>query len=573
MCKKVTLNKFLAFIIISLFIVMLISPIITAIDIKKNNLDILEHSTLNNYEQKASSNLIIENIICGLGITVVIKNNGTYDISNITLNITISGGTFIIIPESVYRIQILYSGQSIESHIRIFGIGLGKNNPYPEITITPRAAHTHAEKRMIIAKIIGPFVKKVGDILNNPNSYDGYTLFSPMMSINTYLIDNNGEIAHKWESKYTPGLSAYLLENGNLLRTASPLPNTQFLAGGSGGRVEIIDWNGTVIWKFDYSTENYLLHHDVEMLPNGNILMIAWDVKNYTEAIDAGRNPNLLPMKIWPGHIIEVEPTGSEGGNIVWEWYVWDHLIQDFDPTKDNYGVIADHPELIDINYAASLKQDFTHINSIDYNEKYDQILLSVHAFNEIWIIDHSTTTEEAADHSGGRYGKGGDMLYRWGNPQTYHAGSDIDQMLFGQHDAQWIEAGCPGEDNIIIFNNGVRRPGGMYSSVDEIIPPIDSDGNYAMDYSSAFGPEGLFWTYTAENPKNFFSINIAGAQRLPNGNTLICEGTKGRFFEISLEKETLWEYINNIPNLNLNHVFKIQRYSPDYPGLKNILI
>ena len=119
-----------------------------------------------------------------------------------------------------------------------------------------------------------------------------------------------------------------------------------------------------------------------------------------------------------PDHVIEVEPNGSSGGNIVWEWHVWAHLIQDYDPAKDNYGVVEDHPELIDINFMAiSAGKDLNHINAIDYNEEFDQILLTSAGQDEIWVIDHSTTTEESAGHTGGTSGKGGDLLYRWGNP------------------------------------------------------------------------------------------------------------------------------------------------------------
>ena len=77
---------------------------------------------------------------------------------------------------------------------------------------------------------------------------------------------------------------------------------------------------------------------------------------------------------------------------------------------------------------------------------------------NEIYIIDHSTTTLEASEHSGGNSGMGGDILYRWGNPEAYRAGTNNDQKLFGQHDVQWIESNRPNSGELIVFNNGNGR-------------------------------------------------------------------------------------------------------------------
>ncbi|MCG8532210.1 MAG: aryl-sulfate sulfotransferase, partial [Desulfovibrionales bacterium] len=236
------------------------------------------------------------------------------------------------------------------------------------------------------------------ELKKNSTIYEAYTLFSPLQSKVTYLINNSFEVVHTWNSQYNPGNSVYLLENGNLFRTAFLVPNAnkKFQAGGMGGCVEEIDWEGNVVWDFTYSSDQYLLHHDIEKLPNGNILMIAWEYKSSEEAITAGRNPELLrDNELWPDHIIEIQPTGSQGGEIVWEWHIWDHLIQDYDRAKENYGVVSKHPELIDLNYIGSRGPeakgaDWNHINSIDYNEEFDQILLSVHGFNEIWIIDHS---------------------------------------------------------------------------------------------------------------------------------------------------------------------------------------
>jgi len=418
-------------------------------------------------------------------------------------------------------------------------------------------------------------------------SSDGYILFNPEFSKNIYLMNKAGEIVHKWRSRHGQGLPVYLLENGNLLRGCSSGTGLQirFMVGGFTGRVEMFNWDGELVWEYVISDRRSCLHNDIEPLPNGNILMTVWEYITRAEAIAAGVDTSLLNR--WGGmlidHIIEVEPTPPKGGNIVWEWNPLDHLIQDYDSTKENYGIVADHPELIDLNskgrftyfnFAIPLMSaDFTHINSIDYNETFDQILLSSLRLNEIWVIDHSATTEEAKGHTGGRYGKGGDLLYRWGNPQNYRAGNANDQKIFTQHDARWVESGYPGEGHITIFNNGWLRLDGKYSSVEEIVPPVDSNGNYYLEPGSAYGPKEQTWTYIANPPTSFLSYQLSGAQRLPNGNTLICSGEQGTFFEVTPEKEVVWKYFNwlPLPIGDLNHVFKIQFYPPDYAGLKGL--
>jgi hypothetical protein len=386
----------------------------------------------------------------------------------------------------------------------------------------------------------------------------GYNLFAPLNSTTTYLTDGDGDIVYTWDSAYRPGNAVYLLENGHLLRTGNTGPGS-FNAGGAGGIVEEIAPDGTVVWEFEYANSQHRLHHDIEPLPDGNVLMIAWERKTEAEALAAGRDPALLTDgELWPDTVIEVDP---DTGAIVWEWHIWDHLVQDYDAGQANYGVVADHPELIDLNYNApgtpSGDADWNHVNAIDYNAELDQILLSVHNFSEIWVIDHSATTAEAAGHSGGDSGQGGDLLYRWGNPAAYDAGDAGDQQLFVQHDAQWIPAGYPGAGHILVFNNGTGRPGGNYSSVDEIVPPVDGSGHYTSS-----GPSAPTWTYRAGNPTDFYATNISGAQRLPDGNTLICDGPDGYFFEVTPEGESVWEYDHG------SSVFRVTRYAADYAGL-----
>jgi hypothetical protein len=345
-----------------------------------------------------------------------------------------------------------------------------------------------------------------------------------------------------WASSYFPGVAVWWLGDGTILRTIRTGSGGGY--GGSGGGVQKVEWDGTVIWDFRYNTNGDLSHHDVKSLPNGNVLLIAWETKTRTEAIAAGRNPSYVSNNgFWPDHVIEVQPTGPSSGDIVWEWHVWDHLIQDYDTSKENYGVVGDHPELVDVNYVTSTDRDWMHTNSIDYNVEFDQILISIHNFNEIWIIDHSTTTEEAAGHNGGTSGKGGDLLYRWGNPMTYDAGTTTDRKLFSQHDASWIDEGCPGEGDILVFNNGANRPSSHYSTVDEIIPPVNENGEYYLQPGSAYGPVAQTWIYTANPPTSFYASHISGAWRLPSGNTLITNGETGKIFEVTPEGSSVWQY------------------------------
>jgi len=427
-------------------------------------------------------------------------------------------------------------------------------------------------------KILFPFLvlltlahsqyRNVGIMINDSSSYVGYTLFTPKFSHNTYLIDNMGLLVHRWESQYNPGASAYLLEDGTLLRSAQ-LPD-----GPQHGGFQLLDWDGTVLWEYAYGRQ----HHDIEPMPNGNVLMITNDRRSANQAIAAGRNPDLVGNAIRSLKLIEVANTDT-GTAIVWEWTLWDHLIQDYDSTKANYGVVKDHPELLDLNYARDAAENWIHPNSVDYHPEFDQVLISSRKFNEIWIIDHSTTTAEAASHSGGRYGRGGDLLYRWGNPAAYERGDSTDRQLFGQHDAAWVLPDRPGAGNITVFNNGVDRPEGAYSTVEEIIPPVDSTGTYYLENDSTYGPVAPVWEYKAPNPEDFYASRFSSAQRLPNGNTLICSGVGGIFFEVTPEKEIVWKYINPVTpdgpivqgdSVYQNDVYRIDRYGPDYAGLKD---
>jgi hypothetical protein len=421
----------------------------------------------------------------------------------------------------------------------------------------------------------------VGLFLNRPESFAGYTLFAPKHNTVIYLLDNAGRVVHLWKSAYEPGQSVYLKPNGNLLHCCFT-KNRGFTSGGEGGRVEEFDWDGNLVWEFEYSSDQYLSHHDIAPLPNGNLLMLAVEKKSLEDCASAGFAPDQLrDRQLFPDSVIEVKPLYPKGGTIVWRWRVWDHLIQERDRAKANYGDVAAHPERIDVACnGRGIPAFWNHMNSIAYNPKLDQVMLSVRGCNELWLLDHSTTTEEAAGHTGGAHGKGGDLLYRWGNPAAYRRGGSGDRQLVQQHDAQWIPEGCPGAGNITIFNNGYDRG---WSSIEEIAPPLDDQGRYVLAKGAAYGPEKPLWHYEAKQRTDFFSSEISGAHRLPNGNTLVCAGVAGTLFEITPAGETVWQYVNpmvrggilaqgELPGKDQrghfwNAVFKVHRYAPDYPA------
>jgi len=274
----------------------------------------------------------------------------------------------------------------------------------------------HARRRFIICLFTLAFLP----FLSSCNSQvDGeLVLFAPLFSTSTYLVDNDNHVVKEWSSQYQAGQSAYLFEDGSILRAGqvrdadnffvkaiAELPN-MVLGFNVGGIMEQISAANQVEWRFSFFGDSFMPHHDVELLPNGNVLLIAWEYKTPRQAIEAGRDPSLVTKNgLWVDAIFEIEPIGEAGGKVVWEWHSWDHMVQAFDPTKDNYGVLSENPGKLNINHEGHLllAADLMHANSITYIKEWDQVILSSYNFSEFYIIDHSTTSAEAAGESGGK--------------------------------------------------------------------------------------------------------------------------------------------------------------------------
>ncbi|MBU0765266.1 MAG: aryl-sulfate sulfotransferase [Bacteroidetes bacterium] len=389
---------------------------------------------------------------------------------------------------------------------------------------------------------------------NAQETYGGYTLYNTINGYTTYLVDIDGNIAHSWSCNVGCAYVVYLMENGHLMR-AGKYSGNQLNSAAISGMVQEIDWDGNVVWQYVYSTSTYCTHHDIEPMPNGNVLLVAYEVRSSAEALHAGSSSS---GEVWSERIVEVEPSGTNGGNIVWEWHLWDHLVQDHDPSKDNYGVVADHPELLNINFTGSKQKwgdDWIHANGVDYNPDLDQVVFSSHNLSEIYVIDHSTTTAEAAGHAGGNSGKGGDFLYRWGNPQAYDAGGSGDQVLDVTHDAHWVHAQCSFEGYLMTFNN----QGCNGSCVNVIEPPYDGY-NYSITPGAAYEPATSTWTHDCLSNAN----GQSGAHFLDNGNLFVSLNS-GYLYEVTSDGTQVWSFNTG------GNIGKAFRYGPCYPGVSEI--
>jgi len=315
-------------------------------------------------------------------------------------------------------------------------------------------------------------------------SFNGLTLISPMGTKSIYLIDDLGETKHQWTSSYTPGLSAYLLPSGNLLRTGSD--NTgYFSVGGKGGYIEEMDWEGNQIWLYKYSDEEKSLHHDIERLPNGNTLALTWEVKD----------------DIWTEVIIEIEKDGATGGNIVWSWDIWDHL--------DELG----------LDSSTATVEDWIHLNSIDYNQATNQIMVSSRSHNQVWIINKSDASIATI--------------------------STVD--ISAQHDAKWIDD-TSASSNISIFDNG-----------QSFSRSVEVDSNL----------QNIIWSYGNANDEYFYANHISGTQRLSNGNTLVCSGVDAIIFELDSSGNKIREYtstyIETSSRGDKKELFRAEKYPTAY--------
>ena len=414
-----------------------------------------------------------------------------------------------------------------------------------------------------------------GVLAHEEGALEGYTLIAPQFYTSVYLIDNQGRLVKEWAiGRHVR--EAHLLENGNIMVVKAPADEIDRSLYDLGylpdGAIAEYAWDGELVWEKAFLGAEQRHHHGIDIMPNGNILALLWDYHHIDEALARGMDRAIAAADFedievfLPDIVVEID---NPSGDIIWTWDAWDHLIQDYDESLPNFGSPSDNPQRIDINYQqyfvkdiptawSAGPHDWMHSNMVNYNPELDQIVISVLRFDEFWIFDHSHSTEDSA-------GPAGDLLYRWGNPLAYEGGDMVaDRKLFQQHDAQWIDAGLPGEGNILIYNNrnNVVREDELaedeYSSVLEIRLPLRDDGGY--DWSAE---AEIVWQYD----EGFYSRIISGVQRLPNGNTLITAGVPGRVFEVTAPGELVWEFVWPAEEDVNPWIFRARKYAADHPG------
>lgn len=379
-----------------------------------------------------------------------------------------------------------------------------------------------------------PLEGETGSVLlyDNSLSKEGYVLFNEATEDRVYLMEkDSAKIVHEWQLEFGLGNDVELMPNGQLLASLG-VDSPDFSFGGFGGIIQIINPDNSIDWEFILANEEHIIHHDVEMLPNGNVLALVWDLRLPDELDAIGYLGE--EEKVYTESIIEINPATNE---IVWKWDSWDHIVQDADSSKPHFGIVADNPEKININFIDVLREetgpdgDIMHANGLSYDSNKDLIYLSVNYFSEVWVIDHSTTAEEAIIDTGGNFGKGGDLVYRFGNPRAYNNESG-ERLFYNNHFPNILKDGLPGAGNILVYanGNGDTKQSVVYEfSLPAELNLIPNENNE---------PETV-WQYTRDN---LYSARVSGAIRLDNGNTLITSGSMG-VIEVTNAKEVVWEF------------------------------
>ena len=438
---------------------------------------------------------------------------------------------------------------------------------------------------------------------DSSNAYNGYTLFAAQGT--SYLIDMEGHVIHTWAIGSNPRFT----EAGTLLDAVGPDAANQ-------NTFKELDWNGNVVWQYTESRSKYHCHDDFVKIYNSKLgdstfIYIANKDLTSAECIAKGCDATQTYTNPQMDAIVEV----NRQGKVIWEWCFFDHVVQDkYSSITSTYGVIKNTAGKINLNLAGyPVQNDWLHCNSIDYNQTLDQIVInSVHG--EFYVIDHGNTfvANDSATSITLAASSTGNFLYRFGDPYKYNQDSPPSvapnwekcsagyKQLGASNNIQWIKTGLTGAGYFMVFNNdqNLCEPT-TQSYIYEVNPYLNSSGTttssyvdpHTAGYTSVSSPDAnlmkekknqskqIVWKYSSKNNTSFFSTTGSSAQRLTNGNTLICSSNDGHLFEIAHDTVLVWEYYNPVTSNGIkkikvdnypkyNYVPKAYRYTSSHPAL-----
>ena len=389
------------------------------------------------------------------------------------------------------------------------------------------------------APIRAQSVYPTGTTIYEPDrAWNGYTVLSPLQTQAVLVIDMNGNVVKRWEGfNNSAGGPARVLPGGFVISASGARPPYQ-------ESLELIqrDFDGNVIWQFS--------RNEQIKTPEGSTIVSArqhhdWQRESFpagyyspesTPAIEGGSTlilthtnrtqPKVAEVPLEDDRLIEV----SWNGDIVWEWVASDHI--------EELGFAADARKAIKAAQGFNKARgsfDWLHINSAHYvgpNRWFDQGDTRF-APNNVIISSREASLLAIV-------GRDGKIVWRLGPDFSESKELRAIRQIIGQHHAHLIPKGLPGAGNLLVFDNGGASGYGFAN-------PIAPDGTGAFVRATSRVLEinpvtlELAWSYT--NPR-FFSTNIGGAQRLPNGNTLVTAGAGGRMFEVTREGAIVWEYM-----------------------------
>ena len=347
----------------------------------------------------------------------------------------------------------------------------------------------------------------------------------------TCLIDEEGRIVHRWLMKgFQPGYG-YLLPGGNLLVRGQPLVQDDAGIFTSGGQADILlelDWEGNEVWRWEHPA----FHHDMCRLPNGNTIVIIWEQlpDDLAKKIQGGLDRD-LQKRIFSEeneaqfrHFMKGLGVGGRPRNL--SGFLSDGIME-INPQGETVHLwhAWEHldPET-DIVCCKEFYHEWSHANSVKAGSNGDVLI----SFRELSTVMRISWPE-------------GKVHWKWGDGWISH-----------QHDATYTPEG-----NMLVFDNGPHHPTVPRSRVVEV----------DMNTSE------IIWQYYPEHVFSLMSGHIAGAERLSNGNTLICEGQSGRIFEVTPECDVCWEWISPflLPfrGIKCSMFFRAHRYLPEGPELQ----